>query len=62
MITKLGRESPTISRREKFRQVSYAWQCFLGVLSAHQGVGMSGRTKQKRRVCEEEKQAAQLAR
>lgn len=61
-MTKLERESPTISRREKFRQVSYAWQCFLEFLSAHQGVGMSGITKQKGQVCEEEMQVAQLAR
>jgi RecQ family ATP-dependent DNA helicase len=55
-------DSSIISRREKFRRVSYMWHCFLGFASAHQGVGMSGRAKRKRQVFEEELQDAQLAR
>ena len=55
-------DNSIISRREKFRRVSHAWHCWLGFASAHQGVGMSGRTKRKRQIYEEEMQDTQLAR
>jgi RecQ family ATP-dependent DNA helicase len=55
-------DNSIISRREKFRRVSHVWHCWLGFVSAHQGVGMSGRAKRKRQIYEEEIQDAQLAR
>jgi hypothetical protein len=55
-------DNSIISRREKFRQVSHVWHYFLGFPSVHQDVRISGRTKRKRQVYEEEIQDAQLAR
>jgi superfamily II DNA helicase RecQ len=55
-------DNSIISRREKFRRVSYAWHCFLGFASAYEGVGMRGRGKRKRQAYEEEVQDAQVIR